>query len=106
MENHDSKGSRPSEQWRKYEESQTTVAAIFGGIAALFIAGIAAAFIYAKDTNPTQTASIPARPATSAAQIPQASTAPKAATAPETTGSGATHSTAPKPSGDDEKGQQ
>lgn len=99
MENHDSKGSRLREQWRKYEESETTVAAIFGGIAALFIAGIAAAFIYAKDTNPTQTASAPAPPATSTAQAPPASTTP------ETTGSGSANATPPKPSGEDQKGQ-
>jgi hypothetical protein len=46
------------------------------GIAAFFIAAIASAFIYAKDTNPVQSAQAPAPPVT--------------ATAPaETTGSGA-----------------
>jgi hypothetical protein len=89
MEKHDSQGSRLSAQWRRYEESETTVAAIFGGIAALFIAGIAAAFLYAKDTNPLQTAGGPAAPATSSAPAP--STSPT----PETTGSGAAN--APQP---------
>lgn len=85
MENQDPKSSRLSKQWRRYEQSETTVAAIFGGIAALFIAGIAAAFLYAKDTNPTQSASttLPSpSSARSTAQVP--STSP----APETTGSG------------------
>jgi hypothetical protein len=90
MENQDPKGSRLSEQWRRYEESETTVAAISGGIAALFIAGIAAAFLYAKDTNPIQTASAPASPVTSSAPAP--STSPT----PETTGSGAANTPEPE----------
>jgi hypothetical protein len=90
MENHDSKSSRLGAQWRRYEKSETTVAAIFGGIAALFIAGIAAAFLYAKDTNPIQTASAPASPVTGSAQSP--STSPT----PETTGSGAANTPQPK----------
>jgi hypothetical protein len=80
MDNRDSKSSWVREQWRLYEESQTTMGVIFAGIAALFIAGIAAAFIFAKDTNPTQTASAP--PAATSAP------APPIARAPETTGSG------------------
>src|SRR4029078_12739914 len=40
MDNRDSKSSWIREQWRQYEESQTTMAVIFAGIAALFIAGI------------------------------------------------------------------
>ena len=83
MENHDSKNSRLREQWRRYEESETTVAAIFGGIVALFIAGIAAAFIYAKDTNPTRSASAPALSAGSGAL------ALSTFRVPETTGFGA-----------------
>jgi hypothetical protein len=90
MENHDSKSSRLGAQWRRYEESETTVAAIFGGIAALFIAGIAAAFLYAKDTNPIQSASTPASPVTSSVQAPATSPAP------ETTGSGAADTSQPK----------
>ena len=83
MDNRDSKSSWIREQWRQYEESQTSVAVIFAGIAALFIAGIAAAFIYAKDTTPMmQTASAPAPAATSTRA------APPIASAPETTGSG------------------
>jgi hypothetical protein len=84
MENRDSKSSWLREQWRQYEESQTSVAVIFAGIAALFVAGIAAAFIYAKDTAPMQTtsASAPAPAATTTTP------APPIASAPETTGSG------------------
>lgn len=87
MENRDSRSSRLREQWRKGQASETTVAAIFAGIAALFVAGIAAAFIFAKDTTLTQTANAPARPA---------------ASAPETTGSGG-NTTPSKP---DEQQQQ
>ena len=78
----------------QHEESQTTVAAIFTGIVALFIAGIAAAFLYAKDTNPTQTASAPA--ASSGAFTSPISNMP------ETTGSGATGNT-PKQQSADQK---
>jgi hypothetical protein len=54
------------------EASNFTLAVVMAGIAALFIAGIASAFIYAKDTNPVQSANTP----------------PPAASAPaETTGS-------------------
>ena len=80
MDHRDSKNSWIREQWRQYEESQTTMSVIFAGIAALFIAGIAAAFIYAKGTTPTQTASAPVA-STSAP-------APPIARVPETTGSG------------------
>jgi hypothetical protein len=80
MDNRDSKSSWIREQWRLYEESQTTMGVIFAGVAALFIAGIAAAFIYSKDTNPTQTASAPA----ASINAP----APPIARVPETTGSG------------------
>src|SRR5258707_911405 len=58
MENFDSWRAWIREQWRRTVDAQTSVAVIFAGIAALFIAGIAAALIYAKDTNPTQTASV------------------------------------------------
>ncbi len=101
MDNRDSKSSRLREQWRRYEDSETTVLAIFGGIAALFIAGIAAAFIYAKDTNPIRSASAPAPPVASSAQAPSASGAP------ETTGSGGGNAV-PKqsPSADEQKRRQ
>ena len=57
----------------RQEASNFTLAVVMAGIAALFIAGIASAFIYAKDTNPVQSANAP----------------PPAASAPaETTGSG------------------
>jgi hypothetical protein len=82
MDNRDSKSSWIREQWRQYEETQTTMGVIFAGIAALFIAGIAAAFIYAKDTTPMQTASAPAPTASTNAP------APPIARMPETTGSG------------------
>jgi hypothetical protein len=81
MDNRDSKSSWIREQWRQYEETQTTMAVIFAGIAALFIAGIAAAFLYAKDTTPRmQTASAPA--------AITVAPAPPIACVPETTGSG------------------
>jgi hypothetical protein len=63
------------ELWRRHQESQATLGIVTAGIAALFIAGIVAAFIYAKDTNPTQ----------SAQPRPTAPSAPA-----ETTGSGGT----------------
>ena len=39
----------------RHEASTFTLAVVMAGIFAFFIAGIASAFIYAKDTNPTQT---------------------------------------------------
>jgi hypothetical protein len=58
----------------RQEASTFTLGVVMAGIFAFFIAGIASAFIYAKDTNPTQTA---------ATAIPPVS----AATPAETTGS-------------------
>ena len=43
-------------QAARHEASTFTLAVVMAGIFAFFIAGIASAFIYAKDTNPTQTA--------------------------------------------------
>jgi hypothetical protein len=60
----------------RQEASTFTLGVVMTGIFAFFIAGIASAFIYAKDTNPMQTAAT-AKPQVSAA-------APV-----ETTGSGA-----------------
>jgi hypothetical protein len=59
----------------RHEASTFTVAVVMSGIFAFFIAGIASAFIYAKDTNPARTAA--------AAKPPVAAAAPA-----ETTGSG------------------
>jgi len=59
----------------RHEASNFTLGVVMAGIAAFFIAGIASAFIYAKDTSPVQTA---------ATKPPPAATAPA-----ETTGSGA-----------------
>jgi hypothetical protein len=67
----------PAAQQR--EASNFTIAVVMAGIFAFFIAGIASAFIYAKDTNPAQVASTPTPPATGTPN-----NAP-----PETTGSGA-----------------
>ena len=50
----------------RHEASTFTLAVVMAGIFAFFIAGIASAFIYGKDTNPTQTAATP-RPPVSAA---------------------------------------
>jgi hypothetical protein len=81
------------ELWRRHEESQTTLAIVMAGIAALFVAGIAAAFLYAKDTNPTQTAERPALPGASAPSLGAPMTGasrpvPPPMREPETTGSG------------------
>jgi hypothetical protein len=76
------------ELYRRHNDSQTMLAVVMASIAALFIAGIAAAFIYAKDTNPVQTAG-PAPSAGVNAPAPSANApAPPAVRAPETTGSG------------------
>jgi hypothetical protein len=40
----------------RHEASKFTLAVVMAGIAAFFIAGIASAFIYAKDPNPARTA--------------------------------------------------
>lgn len=59
----------------QHEASNFTLAVVMGAIGAFFIAGIAAAFIYAKDTNPVQHAQAPLPP-------------PAVYAKPETTGSG------------------
>ena len=57
----------------RHEASNFTLAVVMAGIFAFFVAGIASAFIFAKDTNPLRSAQAP----------------PAAASAPaETTGSG------------------
>ena len=61
----------------QHDGSNVTLAAVMTGIAAFFIAGIAAAFIYAKDTNPVQHAQAPLAPPASYEKAPA-----------ETTGSG------------------
>ena len=50
----------------RHEASKFTLAVVMAGIAAFFIAGIASAFIYGKDTNPTRSAQAPAPPTVSA----------------------------------------
>ena len=50
----------------KREASNFTIAVVMAGIFAFFIAGIASAFIYAKDTNVAEVASGPNLPAKSA----------------------------------------
>jgi hypothetical protein len=44
----------------RHEASNFTLAVVMAGIAAFFIAGIASAFIYAKDTSPALHAQAPA----------------------------------------------
>ena len=61
----------------RHEASTFTLAVVMAGIFAFFIAGIASAFIYAKDTNPTRTAATAKPPVSAAAPT-------------ETTGSGST----------------
>ena len=46
----------------RHEASTFTLGVVMAGIFAFFIAGIASAFIYAKDTNPTRTAAAPKPP--------------------------------------------
>jgi hypothetical protein len=60
------------------EASNFTIAVVMAGIFAFFIAGIASAFIYAKDTNPAEVAAVAA----------PAKNAPAANASAETTGSG------------------
>ena len=73
-----SKLSNTSQQRRskaeQHEASKFTLGVVMAGVFAFFVAGIASAFIYAKDTNPTRSAAAP---------MPPAATAPA-----ETTGSG------------------
>jgi hypothetical protein len=47
----------------QHEASHFTLGVVMAGIFAFFVAGIASAFIYAKDTNPTRSAQAPALPA-------------------------------------------
>jgi len=61
----------------KHEASAFTLAVVMAAIGAFFIAGIAAAFIYAKDTSPVQHAQAPLPPPVSYEKAPA-----------ETTGSG------------------
>ena len=61
----------------RHEASTFTLAVVMTGIFAFFVAGIASAFIYAKDTTPTQTAAVAKPPVITAAPA-------------ETTGSGST----------------
>ena len=51
----------------RHEASTFTLAVVMAGIFAFFIAGIASAFIYAKDTNPTMAATAPKPAATATA---------------------------------------
>ena len=69
---------------RKHEESNTMLAILMAGIAALFLVGIVAAYNYAANTNIVEN---PSPPATANAP---AKTGPGARTPAETTGSGST----------------
>jgi hypothetical protein len=48
------------------EASSFTLGVVMAGVFAFFVAGIASAFIYAKDTNPTRSAEALTPPATNA----------------------------------------
>ena len=50
----------------QHEASNLTLAVVMTGVFAFFVAGIASAFIYAKDTNPARSAQAPAPPAATA----------------------------------------
>src|SRR5262245_54834703 len=94
----DHRNRRVRELWRRQGESEALFGTAMAVIAMLFIAGIIAAFIYAKDTNPVQTADH--QPTTSAtAIVSPPSESPPAAPAvrePETTGSGDINRVPPK----------
>jgi hypothetical protein len=62
---------------QQHKASSFTLAVVMAAIGAFFIAGIAAAFIYAKDTDPVQQAAAPLPPPASYQKAPA-----------ETTGSG------------------
>jgi hypothetical protein len=51
----------------QHEASNFTLGVVMVGVFAFFVAGIASAFIYAKDTNPTRSAAAPMPPAATAA---------------------------------------
>jgi hypothetical protein len=76
---------------RRHEESNTMLAIMMAGIAALFIVGIVVAYNYASSTNPVQPPST--------ASAPPASTTGSGAKAPaqpaETTGAGSAERGAP-----------
>jgi hypothetical protein len=65
------------------EASNFTIAVVMAGVFAFFIAGIASAFIYAKDTNVAEVAA-----ATTPAKNTPAASAPTNNAPAETTGSG------------------
>jgi hypothetical protein len=74
---------------RKHEESNTMLAILMAGVAALFIVGIVAAYNYASSTNPVPvTASAP--PGTTTGSAAKAPTMPA-----ETTGAGGAERGAP-----------
>ena len=50
----------------QHEASKFTLGVVMAGVFAFFVAGIASAFIYGKDTNPTRSAQAPAPPTVSA----------------------------------------
>jgi hypothetical protein len=80
MLDHD-KRQRLHEVWRRRRDSEALLGAVMAGIAMLFIAGIVAAYFYAKDTNEVLTAGHETTPSASAP-------APSATAPAETTGSG------------------
>ena len=74
---HDQHRKSEAEQ---HEASTLTLAVVMAGIFAFFVAGIASAFIYAKDTTNS---------AQQSAEVPLPPPAAHEKAAPETTGSGA-----------------
>ena len=75
---------------RRHEESNTMLAIMMAGIAALFIVGIVVAYNYASSTNPVQP------PATASAPPATTSSGAKAPAQPaETTGAGSAERGAP-----------
>ena len=54
----------------QHEASKFTLGVVMAGVFAFFVAGIASAFIYGKDTNPTRSAQAAAPPTVSARPKP------------------------------------
>lgn len=67
MPNLSHKQPQPSPATRR-EAANFTLGVVMAGIAAFFIAGIASAFIYAKDTDPLLSAKAPAATSTAPAE--------------------------------------
>jgi hypothetical protein len=75
---------------RKHEESNTMLAILMAGVAALFLVGIVAAYNYASSTSTVETPATASAPPTSTGPAAKAPTMPA-----ETTGAGSAERGAP-----------